>query len=304
MPPQIKPARPFNPPHTRPRPCSPTLDESQQMPQIPTALIDADALPRDRTRLDPAALTDLRLSIATHGLRTPIEVFATPDGYALISGLRRLTATRALHTLTGNPAYAQIEATLRTPATLTEALTLMVEENEVRADLSPWEKGRILVACCDQALFPTIDAAIQALHPNANASQRHRLRTLASVVEALEGALTQPETLSFRQMARLHAALRPDFAPVIMAALAEIPTASAPDQWQHLLPILDEAEAALRDPNPPNPGRPRRLLTPRKGLTIRRERTARGWTLHFSGPEATGMMMETVMDEVERMYGG
>ena len=117
------------------------------MPLIPTNLIDAEALPRDRTRLDPTALTDLRLSIATHGLRTPVEVFPTESGYALISGLRRLTATRALHTLTGNPAYAQIAAAIRTPATITEALTLMVEENEVRTDLSPWEKGRILVTC-------------------------------------------------------------------------------------------------------------------------------------------------------------
>ena len=47
------------------------------MPQIPTHLIDAEALPRDRTHLDASALTELRLSIATNGLRTPVEVYAT-----------------------------------------------------------------------------------------------------------------------------------------------------------------------------------------------------------------------------------
>ena len=49
--------------------------------QIPLAEIDAAALDRDRSHLDAAALTELRLSIATSGLRMPIEVypFATPD---------------------------------------------------------------------------------------------------------------------------------------------------------------------------------------------------------------------------------
>ena len=39
----------------------------------------------------------------------------------------------------------------------------------------------------------------------------------------------------------------------------------------------------------------------RAGLTVRRELAAEGWVLRFTGPEATGMLMETVLDEVERM---
>jgi ParB family chromosome partitioning protein len=85
---------------------------------LPLAAIDPNALPRDRTTLDPTALTELRLSIATHGLRTPVEVFATDHGYALISGFRRLAAFQALHALTEDPRYATIPATLRTPETL------------------------------------------------------------------------------------------------------------------------------------------------------------------------------------------
>ena len=46
---------------------------------IPLAEIDAAALDRDRTRLDEAALTELRLSIATSGLRMPIEVYALAE---------------------------------------------------------------------------------------------------------------------------------------------------------------------------------------------------------------------------------
>ena len=277
---------------------------------LPTAQINAHALPRDRTTLGPQAMAALQTSIATTGLRMPIEVWLMtppdqPPEYGLISGFRRLAAHHALANLRQNGDFTSIPAFLRTPTTIPEAMALMIAENEVRADLSPWEKGRILVAANDQGVFPTIDAAIFALHPHATASQRHRLRMLASVVEAMDGTLTTPEGYSFRQLARLNAALHPDFADVIAAALQEHPDKSPTAQWQILLPILAEAETALQDPTPiQTPGRPRRLLRPRPGLTIRRERTPNGWTLHFTGPEAKGMVMDTVLDEVERMYGG
>ena len=92
--------------------------------RIPTALIDADALPRDRTLLDPHAQDELQGSIRAHGLRMPIEVYATGDRYALLSGYRRLTAIRALHDLTGLDAYTEIDALLRTPDSRAEAQKL------------------------------------------------------------------------------------------------------------------------------------------------------------------------------------
>lgn len=277
------------------------------MPQIPTTEIDESALPRDRTHLDAAALLELRLSIATHGLRTPIEVFATdsdsPQPYALISGFRRLTAYRALHDLTQNPTYATINATILHPKTITHALTLMVEENDIRADLSPWEKGRIAVAARNHGHFDTIDAATIALYPNATPMRRSRLRALALLVDELDGHLTAPETLSQRQALRLAAALRAGFTDLIRTALDQSHTKTPEANWTLLLPILDEAEQSLKDPTPYRPGRPRRLITPRRGLTVRRELAPEGWVLRFTGPEATGMLMETVLDEVERLVG-
>ncbi|MDP2063238.1 MAG: hypothetical protein Q8J98_09065 [Phaeovulum sp.] len=41
---------------------------------------------------------------------------------------------------------------------------------------------------------------------------------------------------------------------------------------------------------------------PRQGLTIRRERTPEGYLLRFTGPEASGMMIDSVLDDIERMY--
>jgi ParB family chromosome partitioning protein len=49
--------------------------------------------------------------------------------------------------------------------------------------------------------------------------------------------------------------------------------------------------------------RPRRLLTlRRRGLRIRRERTREGWCLHFTGQDATGMLIDDVFSEIERMF--
>lgn len=75
------------------------MDSLSPIHHLPIARIDAFALLRDRTALDPAALPLLQHSIATEGLRTPIEVWAlsTPrngNTHGLISGLRRFTAVR------------------------------------------------------------------------------------------------------------------------------------------------------------------------------------------------------------------
>ena len=71
---------------------------------IPISEIDANALPRDRTQLEPEALAELAASIAATGLRQPIEVWrlSQPTArhrYGLISGLRRLTAHQRLAAL-------------------------------------------------------------------------------------------------------------------------------------------------------------------------------------------------------------
>ena len=141
---------------------------------IPLTAILTRALPRDRSQIEPEALAELQGSIATTGLRQPIEVWrlSTPDGpfeYGLISGLRRLTAHHNLAALRNNGDFTTIAAFLRTPTSIPHALALMIEENEARADLSPWEKGRILIECVSEGHFDTIDQALKALHPNAPA---------------------------------------------------------------------------------------------------------------------------------------
>ena len=99
----------------------------------------------------------------------------TPDGphrTGLIPGIRRLCAHHAVTALSQNGDFTTSAAFIRTPASLAQALTPMIEENKPRPDLSPWEKARSLVPNRNEGAFATIDAATLALHPNAIASER------------------------------------------------------------------------------------------------------------------------------------
>ena len=280
---------------------------------IPLAAILTDALPRDRATLEPAALAELQSSIATDGLRQPIEVWrlSTPapneNGgvyeYGLISGLRRLTATQNLAKYRPQ-AYPTIPAFLRTPKDIPAALAAMVAENEIRADPSPWDKGRILVQVVEEGHFPTLDAAVTALHPNAPRQKRARLRACASVVEQLDGQFTTPDRLSVRHMERLASALRGGFADLICHILQENRGQNFDTQWAALVATLNEADRGEEEipATPTTSGRPRRMLSLPQGLVIRREMTPGGYILRFLGPEARkGGLMDDVMDMVERM---
>jgi ParB family chromosome partitioning protein len=126
-------------------------------------------------------------------------------------------------------------------------------------------------------------------------------------VEELDGELVDPESLSLRQCLRLANALTRDFGEVIRVALAETERDATPEtQWQVLQPLLREAETT--DPIEAGtaavsrPGRPRRNLTPRRGLNIRRERTNDGYCLHFTGRLATSSLIDTVFDHVEMLF--
>ena len=272
--------------------------------------IDAKTLPRDRATLDQAAMDDLVASIAANGLRQPIEVWqlstpAPPLTHGLIAGFRRLEAHRRLHTLRRDGSFATIPAFLRSPASLPQALAAMVDENECRAQVSPWDKARLLVEVVTQGLFPTIDAALAELHATTSRQKRARLRATATVVEELEGLLTTPEVMVERHMLRLSAALRGGFTELFHQILSEARGQSFQTQWAALLPTLLEAEKGEEDTpaTAKSPRRPRRMLRLKQGLIIRREVTPTGYALCFTGPEARKKgLMDDVMDAVERWF--
>lgn len=286
---------------------SDTTPDPARIHLVPLDQIDETALPRDRTGLDPDALGELRTSIAATGLRLPVEIAPLetprpPQRYALISGFRRLTAMRELRALTGRPEHDQIPALVRPATSLAGAMTAMVEENEIRETLSPYERGRIAWLAHYREIFPTIDAAVVTLYPAANRAKRARLRALAHLASELDGHLAHPEALTQNQCLRLAAALQQGFGDLIRTAIEESSAKGAEEQWSLLTPILTEAETRPPNRPAPRPGYPRRLLKPRHGLSIRRELRQDGWTLHFTGREATSGLLDRVFEEIERLF--
>ncbi len=184
----------------------------------------------------------------------------------------------------------------------------MVEENEIRAELSPWERGRIAALAARQEIFPTIEEAVAKLYAAADRQKRARLRSLAHVVDELDGWLAAPERLSQRQALRLAAACTLGFGHLIRTALEESSAESQESQWRLIEPILLEAERL--PPDAPSaapvpfgaPLRPRRVARPRSALTIRRERTPDGWCLHFTGKLATSDLCDRIFDEIDRIF--
>lgn len=293
------------------------MPDTPEVHLIPLAEIDADALPRDRTCPDPAAQVELRDSILRHGLRMPIEVWRLaeprpPFVYGLISGWRRLGVFREMDGyLEGRDhAYAAIPAFVRTLDTLPALLTAVAEENAVRAAVSPWEQGRFIVCTVEAGAFANIEEAVDALFPTTR-TNRWRLRAVAHAVAGFDGMFSRPETLSLRQVLRIEAACRKGFDEDLEVALRAVRGRNPGLQWEAVEPILREAETEPVDtplPDPrvaTGPGRPRRVIRIRPHLTIRRERMSEreGYRLLFYGRDATAMVVQDIMDEIERMWG-
>ena len=139
--------------------------------EIATHKIHTDAMIRDRVVVDDEELAELQASIGANGLRLPIEVFADGDGYALLSGYRRLLAVRALEAAGPQDGrYTHIKAFVRPQKDVAGSFAAMVEENEIRANLSHYERGRIAVIAAQEGAFETTEAAVNALFASASKS--------------------------------------------------------------------------------------------------------------------------------------
>jgi ParB family chromosome partitioning protein len=270
---------------------------------LPIPEIAPHALLRDRTALEPSALHLLQHSIATEGLRTPIEVWqlSTPRAhengqhrYGLISGLRRLTACSTL-------GHTTIPAFLRAPQTIAQALAAMVTENEIREPVTPWEKATLILNAIAEGHFDTPDTAIAALFPSTPRTTRTRIRNHVSVVEALAPLLTEPTQLTIRQLDTIAAALQSGHEDLLTTTLHPVIGQGSETQWSTLRPVLADV---LREPTNPTTRRPRRLLKLRQGLTITREACPGGYILRFTGPQAKSPgLIDDVLDKVEEWFG-
>jgi hypothetical protein len=172
--------------------------DGRLLQRLPLEAVEIDHLVRDRLAADPEELDGLVASIRAHGQRTPIEVADLGQGrYGLISGWRRMLALARL--AEADAAFGSVLAMVRRPAHAAEAYVAMVEENEVRAGLSYWERARIAARAADLGVFADDRAALRRLFASASRSRRSKIGAFLGVVRALDGILRFPAALGERQ---------------------------------------------------------------------------------------------------------
>ena len=212
-------------------------EEGRMVLSLPLDAVRSDHLERDRIEAESEAQAALVQSIRARGQQQPIEVQALPDGgYGLISGWRRLLALRQLHAETGEARFAQVQALLRSPADQAQAYVAMVEENEMRADLSYFERARIVRRAVATGVFESEKQALKQLFSGASYAKRSKIKSFLPVVDALDGALRFPARIPERTGLKLAKALveDPGAADRIRAAL-EREQPQSPEEESRLL---------------------------------------------------------------------
>ncbi|MCV6592136.1 MAG: ParB N-terminal domain-containing protein [Silicimonas sp.] len=282
--------------------------------EIPIDRIHAEELVRDRAVVDREELNELRSSILQNGMRLPIEVFELPQkteahDYGLISGYRRLLAMREAATVTEAARFQTIKAIIRTPETSAESVAAMVEENEVRADLSHFERGRIAVLAAQNGTFVNVEEAVDRLFAFASRAKRSKIRSFAMIFEELGDLLEFPDLLTERQGLRLAAALRAGGEGEMRAALALSEAATPEEEWAQVNTFIEAQEAVPKDRH--RGGRPaeatasarrRNMVETPRGVVIEWSKMKRGYSVQLKGdidPEEIAYLVGVMKERLE-----
>lgn len=182
--------------------------EERWIEKVPLDAVLADFLVRDRVVIDADEMTALKDSLRANGQQTAIEV--VPYGeetYGLISGWRRLSALRDL-SLEGG--VDTVLAIIRHADDAARSYLSMVEENEIRAGLSFYERGRIVARAVDDKAYGSDKDALAALFHAVSRAKRSKIGSFVRIVRALDEALQFPTALSERSGLALAQALAAD----------------------------------------------------------------------------------------------
>lgn len=266
-------------------------EEGRMLLDLPLEAIDARHLSRDRMHLDPEDMAALTGSIRDRGQQAPVEVVALAGGrYGLISGARRMAALTALHEQTGEARFGRIRALLRPLGSASDAYLAMVEENEIRADLSFYERGRLAHEAARIGVFDNPSMAVKALFVHVSASKRSKILNFVALHDALGAALRFPEAIPEKlglALARATGA-EPGFAPALARELDEAAPQSATEERtileRALAPKPAEAGQAAADEINQEmgegirmKGRPGRVVLAGRGVTEDLLRDLAGW---------------------------
>lgn len=281
--------------------------------QIALAEIDATSMQRDRTIVDAEALQELEFSIAEHGLRLPIEVYElgkpmAGKRYGLLSGYRRFVAQQNLLAREQDEAFGLIKAVVRDPAEMGGAFVAMVEENEIRQDLSHFERGRIAAIAAQQGAFASTEAAVGEMFAAASKAKRSKIRSFAMIFEELGDVLQFPESLREKDGLRLAQSLRSGAGARLREALGAGQGGNAKAEWTLIESVLAENPDAPVDAK--RGGRPTSVqkgetVKTNTGVTMQASKDAQGHLIRFSGKGVTPDMIAKIMRDIqERLEQG
>ena len=274
--------------------------EGRFVETLPLEAVEADHLMRDRLVADEGEMAALVASLRAHGQRTPIEVTprAAAEGpvrYGLISGWRRLTALGRLHAETGEARFATVRALVRRPRDAADAYVSMVEENEVRAQLSHYERARLVARAADAGVFESEDAAVRVLFAAASPARRSKIKSFVPLHRVLGDRLRHPAAIPERLGLAVAQGLRCD--PGLADRLVERLAGRRDDGAEGELSLLAEVAGVGRDgaskaSSAKPTGRGRRAQRPRRtegeeirpGVSLSHARAEEGGSIVLSGP--------------------
>ena len=228
--------------------------EGRMVVDLPLSVVEEGYLVRDRAHIDEDDMDALMASLSTRGQQTPIEVVEQADGtFGLISGWRRLEALRRLRAEGG--AMTTVQALLRAPADASDAYVSMVEENEIRSNLSFYERARIVVKAVEQGVYDSEKLALKALFKSAPRARRSKIGSFIPVVRALDGMLAFPHALSEHNGLTLSKALatNPDTKGEVADRLLRAQATNGVEEWAAIERALNPKKITLDPKSVSNP---------------------------------------------------
>lgn len=221
-------------------------------------------------------------------------------------------AVRDLMVEARGEAHTKIKAIVRAPAASAESYVAMVEENEIRSDLSQYERGRIAVMAAGQGAFASVEEAVNVLFHAGSKAKRSKIRAFAELHEELGDLLSHAHELSERQGLRIVAAIRAGLTTELRRALeAGQMSGQATDaggEWALVEPVVLGAEALGKPLKAP--GRPRNkplplagnavVVTLANGITMTHDADSKGHSIRLEGEGVSSELVESVLREVER----
>lgn len=227
-------------------------EEGRLIIGLPLAQIRQDYLVRDRIPVQDEDMQALIESLRTRGQQTPIEVAKLGDGnYGLISGWRRYQALAHLYKETGDAKFNQVLALLRRLEEAPDAYLAMIEENEIRVGLSYFERARIARKAVEQGVFESDRKALSELFRNASRAKRSKIGLFLPIVEALDGVLLFPTSITERLGLDLGRQLKDKdsakFAKTLRKALKEARPETPEQEQVCLRNILEPADKKVME---------------------------------------------------------